>query len=231
MKALLNRVREQNIRGLNVTIPHKEKIIPFLDELTPTAESIGAVNTIFLKEGKLTGENTDAAGFLADLKQKTGLSIPGQSPSALILGAGGSARAIVYALNTDGWKVTIAARRIDQAEEVARNYKNVESVEFDERTFKNINPQLIVNTTPIGMVPVIDRSPWPDLPIPQNTIVYDLVYNPRETKLVKDARAQGLSAFTGIGMLIEQAAQAFEIWTGYRPSRSVLEKAVDQRPS
>jgi shikimate dehydrogenase len=228
IKDLLNRVREQAIRGLNVTIPHKEKIIPLLDELTPTAKSIGAVNTIFLHAGKLIGENTDAAGFLTDLKQKTGLPAPGQSPSALILGAGGSARAIVYALNTDGWKVTIAARRIDQAEEVARSYKNVEIVEFNERALKNIYPQLLVNTTPIGMAPDTDRSPWPDLPMPQNTIVYDLVYNPRETRLVRDARAQGLSAFTGIGMLIEQAVRAFEIWTGYCPSRSVLMNAVDR---
>jgi shikimate dehydrogenase len=228
LKVLLNRVREQNIRGLNVTIPHKEKIIPLLDELTPTAKSIGAVNTIFLHEGKLIGENTDATGFLADLKQKTGLPIPDQSPSALILGAGGSARAVVYALNTVGWQVTIAARRIDQAEEVTRSYKNVEIVEFNERALKNIYPQLIVNTTPIGMAPDTNRSPWPDLAMPLKTIVYDLVYNPRETKLVKDARAQGLSAFTGIGMLVEQAVRAFEIWTGYRPSRSVLMNAVDR---
>jgi len=228
MKVLLNRVREQNIRGLNVTIPHKEKIIPLLDELTPTARAIGAVNTIFLHKGKLIGENTDAAGFSTNLKQKTGFPDLGQPPAALILGAGGSARAVVYALNTDGWQVTIAARRIDQAEEVARSYKNVEIMEFNERTLKNINPQLIVNTTPIGMVPDTDRSPWPDLPMPQNTIVYDLVYNPRETKLVRDARAQGLSAFTGIGMLIEQATRAFEIWTGYRPSRSALMNAVDR---
>ena len=192
MKDLLTRVREQNIRGLNVTIPHKEKIIPLLDELTPTARAIGAVNTIFLQKGKLIGENTDAAGFLTDLKQKTGLPDPGQSPSALILGAGGSARAIVYALNTDGWQVTIAARRIDQAKEVARTFGNIEIMEFDERALKKINPQLIVNTTPIGMAPDIDRSPWPDLPIPQNTIVYDLVYNPRETETGKRCPSPGI---------------------------------------
>jgi shikimate dehydrogenase len=228
IKDLLNRVREQAIRGLNVTIPHKEKIIPLLDELTPTARAIGAVNTIFLDKGKLIGENTDAAGFLADLKQKTNLPIPGQSHSALILGSGGSARAVVYALNADGWQVSIAARRIDQAEEVARSYKNVEIVELNERALKNIYPQLIVNTTPIGMAPDTDRSPWPDLPMPQNTTVYDLVYNPRETRLVRDARSQGLSAYTSLGMLIEQAVRAFEIWTGVRPSRSVLMQAVDQ---
>jgi shikimate dehydrogenase len=228
VKDLLVRVREQNIRGLNVTIPQKEKIIPLLDELTPTARAIGAVNTIFLHKGKLIGENTDAIGFLTDLKQKTCLPAPGQSPSALILGAGGSARAIVYALNADGWKVTIAARRIDQAMEIARTYGNMEIMEFDERALKKITPQLVVNTTPIGMLPDADRSPWPDLPMPPKTVVYDLVYNPRETKLVRDALAQGLSAFTGIGMLIEQAVRAFEIWTGYRPSRSVLMNAVDQ---
>jgi shikimate dehydrogenase len=228
MKDLLVHVREQDIRGLNVTIPHKEKIIPLLDELTQIAEAIGAVNTIYLKKDKLIGENTDAAGFLVDLKQKTALPNLDPIPSVLILGAGGSAKAIVYALKNEGWHITLAARRVEQVEEVAKKFGNIEVVEFSERSFKKLSPHLIVNTTPLGMSPDIDQSPWPDLPLPSNAVIYDLVSNPRETKLVRDARAQGLSAYTGLGMLIEQAALAFEIWTGYRPSRSVLLKAVDQ---
>jgi len=227
MKDLLTRVREQNIHGLNVTIPHKEKIIPFLDELTQTAESIGAVNTIYLNKNKLIGENTDAAGFAADLKQKTTLPNLDQNPSALILGAGGSARAIVFALKNEGWHITLAARRIEQAEEVAMKFGNIEIMEFRERKLKKLSPHLIVNTTPLGMAPDLDRSPWPDLPLPPNAMIYDLVYNPRETKLARDARSQGLSACTGLGMLIEQAALSFEIWTGYSPSRPVLLNAVN----
>jgi shikimate dehydrogenase len=223
LKKLLDRVREKEITGLNITIPHKQTILPMLDELTPTARAIGAVNVIYMIQNKLMGDNTDAAGFLTDLKQKSSLS----GSSALVLGAGGSARAVVYALTLDGWKIAVAARRIDQAAEVARAFGNIEIMEFNERTLKPLSPQLIINTTPLGMAPDSHRSPWPDLPFPPRAVIYDLVYDPRETKLVKDARAQGLSAFTGLGMLIEQARLAFEIWTGHRPARSVLFDAIN----
>lgn len=228
LKNLLARVREKEIHGVNITIPHKQTIIPLLDELTPTARTVGAVNVIYVSGNKLVGDNTDAAGFLTDLKQVAGLSDSGRLPSALVLGAGGSARAVVYALTRDGWNVIVAARRIDQANEVARAFENIEIVKFNERTLKPLRPQLVVNTTPLGMAPDYDRSPWPEIPLPPQAVVYDLVYNPRETKLVKDARAQGLSASTGLGMLVEQAALSFEIWTGYSPTRSVLFEAVNQ---
>jgi shikimate dehydrogenase len=231
LKSLLARVRKNEIHGLNITIPHKQNIIPMLDELTPTSKAIGAVNTIYLRENKLIGDNTDAAGFLADLKQKTSISTSRQRSSALILGAGGSARAVVYALTKGGWNVTLAARRIDQANEVAQIFENIEIIEFNEQTLKSLSPQLIINTTPLGMVPDNNRSPWPEMPFPPQAVIYDLVYNPRETKLVKDARAQGLSAFTGMGMLVEQAALSFEIWTGFSPTRSVLFEAINQYPS
>jgi shikimate dehydrogenase len=231
LKSLLARVREKEIDGLNITIPHKQTVIPMVDELTSTAKAIGAVNTIYLRENKLIGDNTDAAGFLADLKQKTSISTSRQRSSALILGAGGSARAVVYALTKGGWNVTLAARRIDQANEVAQIFENIEIIEFNEQTLKSLSPQLIINTTPLGMVPDNNRSPWPEMPFPPQAIIYDLVYNPRETKLVKDARAQGLSAFTGMGMLVEQAALSFEIWTGFSPTRSVLFEAINQFPS
>ena len=124
---LLGRVRSGEIRGLNVTIPHKQNVIEFLDELTPTALAIGAVNTIYVREGKLIGDNTDAAGFLSDLNHfiNSAFSI---HHSALVLGAGGSARAVVHALLNDGWKVTIAARRREQAEQLANSFANREVV-------------------------------------------------------------------------------------------------------
>jgi shikimate dehydrogenase len=225
---LLARVREKEIHGLNITIPHKQTVISMLDDLTPTAKSIGAVNVIYLSRNKLVGDNTDAAGFLTDLKHLTGLKVNGQNSSALVLGAGGSARAVVYGLISDGWNVTVAARRKDQVNEIARSFENIEIVEFNDRALKPLRPQLIINTTPLGMDPDSDRSPWPEIPLPPQAVVYDLVYNPRETKLVKDARSQGLSAFTGVGMLIEQAILAFEIWTGHRPVRSILFATVDQ---
>ncbi len=221
-----SRVRSGEIHGLNVTIPHKQNVIEFMDELTPTAQSIGAVNTIYVREDKLIGDNTDAMGFLTDLKQHINSSfiIP---RSALILGAGGSARAVVYALLNDGWDVTIAARRIEQAQELASQFEGVTAVDLNVQTFKLSNFELIVNTTPLGMTPNVDSSPLPEGATPsQGTIIYDLVYNPSETKLVRDALSQGLHATTGLGMLIEQAALAFEIWTGHNPPREILYTSV-----
>lgn len=236
LKDLLARVRAGELHGLNVTIPHKQNVIEFMDDLMPTAEAIGAVNTIHLREGKLIGDNTDAAGFLADLKKnmaespspKMGEGLGVREKSALVLGAGGSARAVVYALLTDGWDVTVSARRIEQAQELVSQFKNADAAELNVKTFQLSNFQLIINTTPLGMTPNIDQSPLPEnLSLPLNAFVYDLIYNPRETKFVRGARVQGLRATTGLGMLIEQAALSFEVWTGHTPPRDVLWTAVD----
>jgi shikimate dehydrogenase len=226
LQDLLSRVCSGEIHGLNVTIPHKQNLIPFLDELTPTAQAIGAVNTIYLHKNKLIGENTDASGFLSDLKKF--LTTETQSHgdlNALVLGAGGSARAVMYALINDGWNVTIAARRIEQARELANSFSNyqvrITSIGNLQSPVSNID--LIVNTTPLGMSPDVNQSPLPEnLSLPRHVSIYDLVYNPGETQLVKDARTQGLSATTGLGMLIEQATLSFEIWTGCKPSRELL---------
>ena len=228
LKDLLARVRTGEISGLNVTIPHKQNVIELMDELSPTAKAIGAVNTIYLRENKLIGDNTDAQGFLSDLKRFLTLECDSllSQKNVLILGAGGSARAVVYALVNDGWDVTVAARRIEQAGQLVNSFpsRKVKAI-----TFIDLQPSafdLLVNTTPIGMTPNIDQSPWPeDLPFP-NAVIYDLVYNPRVTKLVKEARAHGLSATTGQDMLVEQAALAFEIWTGHNPPRNILIESV-----
>jgi len=239
---LLKRLRKEEIKGLNVTIPHKKTVIPFLDNLTSPARDIGAVNTIYLSDGKLFGDNTDAPGFNSDLEnvmKETGyqwkLDSSNNGHHALVIGAGGSACAVVYVLVRKGWRVTIAARRLRQAQELAHRHSSGESENIISAITLNkseINSlelpiSLIVNTTPIGMVPKIDDSPWPEnLSLPNNAIVYDLVYNPSETKLVKEARAAGLIAVTGLGMLIEQAALAFERWTGITASRDAMRNAV-----
>lgn len=233
---LLELVRKNEITGLNVTIPHKQSVIEFLDELTPTAQAVGAVNTIFLRNTKLIGENTDAPGFLSDLKRFLIVETQRQGVfKALVLGAGGSARAIVFSLLNDGWQVTVAARRTEQAHQLASafaNYKLSITVGILSNLQSQIsNLSLIINTTPVGMTPNIDQSPWPEkLPFPPHAAIYDLVYNPRETKLIRDARAQGRPATTGLGMLIEQAALAFEIWTSRNPSRELMRTSVEQSP-
>jgi shikimate dehydrogenase len=230
LKDLLIRVRSGEITGLNITIPHKQNVILLLDELTNTAGAIGAVNTIYMRENKLIGDNTDAPGFLDDLNNflaNIQSSIVNHK-SVLVLGAGGSARAVVYALVNGGWSITIAARRIEQAQELVRQFGNVRVAELNLPTFQLLPVNLIVNTTPVGMFPNVDQSPLPEkLSLPQHVAIYDLIYNPRETKFVKDARANGLKATTGLGMLIEQAALSFELWTGKSPSREVLWNAVN----
>jgi shikimate dehydrogenase len=228
LQNLLARVRSGEITGLNVTIPHKPNVIPFMDELTPTAKTIGAVNIIYMRENKLIGENTDAHGFLADLKKFLNTETRRHGENALVLGAGGSARSIVYALCNDGWDVTIAARRIEQAGQLASSFTQYATciTNLDDLQFSTFN--LIVNTTPLGMKPNIHTSPLPEnIRLPGHVSVYDLVYNPRETKLVRDARSQGLPATTGLGMLIEQAALGFELWTGQKLSSEIFRDAVE----
>lgn len=225
---LLTRVRSGEITGFNVTIPHKQNVIPLLDELTPTAKVIGAVNVIYLRENKLIGDNTDAMGFLSDLKKFIRNRELGVGKSALVLGAGGSARSVVYALHTDGWKVTIAARRLKQAQELASQFGDTKAIELNLPTFQPSNFQLIVNTTPLGMTPNIDTSSLPEnVTLPKDTMIYDLVYNPRVTKLVRDAHSQGLHATTGLGMLIEQAALGFELWAGRKLPIEIFRNAVE----
>ena len=254
---LLGRMRASEIHGLNVTIPHKQSVISLLDVLTPAAQAIGAVNTILYQDGRLVGENTDGPGFLADLKSLApDLSTSSSEPhSALVFGAGGSAHAVVWALLNAGWRVTIAARRIEQAQELAIRYQfsvinetdstietqkledghQLSAIQYERRALSNLITHhsfpmtLIVNCTSLGMSPAIDDSPWPnDIPFPQSATVYDLVYNPLETLLVRQARQSGLRAFTGLGMLVEQAALAFELWTGLPAPRDVMRKAVTQ---
>ena len=233
---LARRMRAGEIQGLNVTIPHKQAIMSLLDELTPSAQVIGAVNTLILQEGKLIGHNTDAPGFLADLAKF--LKDPPSEKNALVLGAGGAARAVVYALQKDGWKLTLAARRadLDQANALIGSFEPLQGVgtinlvlmEAGDLGRLGIGITLIINTTPIGMFPTVDFSPWPEtLPFPQRTAVYDLVYNPRPTRLVQSALAAGLRATTGLGMLVEQAALSFACWTGQEAPREALYASVE----
>lgn len=230
LKDLLNRVRSGGVTGFNVTIPHKQNVIAYMDDLTPTARAIGAVNIIYMRHGKLIGDNTDALGFLSDLNRVLAVSKSKieYRKSAIVLGAGGSARSVVHALLSDGWKVTLAARRLEQAEQLSDSFPNYRLQLTDFSSFILHPSSLIVNTTPLGMTPNIETSPLPEnSTLPADTFVYDLVYNPRETKLVRVARAQGLSATTGLGMLIEQAALGFELWTGNKLPSEIFRNAVE----
>lgn len=222
------------LRGVNVTVPHKEAVLPFLDAVYPAARIIGAVNTIVIGDGRLTGFNTDWSGFLADLESFR-LALYGRD--CLVLGAGGSARAVVYALLRRGCRVTVLARRPEQAQQLVadlgRAFPNV-TLQADDLAVavgvaSGLDGPIVINTTPLGMAGAnVDLSPWPDAPLPPGAFVYDLVYNPRRTRLLQQAEADGRRAANGLGMLVHQAAEAFEIITGRRPDAQVMRAAVGE---
>jgi shikimate dehydrogenase len=232
---LMDCIRRRKITGVNITIPHKQNIIPFIDILTPAAKAIGAVNTVFIKGNRVVGDNTDAPGFWSDVTRviekvnRKGSHIP---PKALILGAGGSARAVAYALLTNGYTLRIAARKREQAQELCDHFsvfeKQLAVMEFNQESSRFEQYSLVVNTTPVGMFPKVDISPWNEnIPLPTDCAVYDLVYNPCETLFVKQARAAGHPATSGIGMLIEQAALAFELWTSLEAPRNAMRESIN----
>ncbi len=226
LKRLLDRLRSGQLDGLNVTIPHKQAVIPWLDDLTGVARGVGAVNTLVRKDGRLVGDNTDVPGFLTDLHAFTGL-LSGGGEAALVLGAGGAARAVIFALLQDGWVVQAAARRTDLV--LSFPDKMIPILPLTREGLRDTAPgcRLIVNTTPVGMHPNEGFSPWPEgLSFPTGARVYDLVYNPPVTSLVKQAREVGIPAETGLGMLIEQAALSFERWTGRLPPVQAMRQAV-----
>jgi shikimate dehydrogenase len=230
LRTILDDLRAGKIDGLNVTIPHKRSIVPRLDHLTPVAETIGAVNTIFRNGEELVGDNTDMQGFLRDLSSVLSPRVGG----ALILGAGGAARAVVCGLCKAKWKVWVASRRLDQATDLASSMRglcnsSISPISLETGDIESITHEitLIVNATPLGMAPNLDASPWPvGLSFPEDVMIYDLVYVPQETALVRSAYESGLRATTGLGMLIEQAALAFELWTSQEAPKAAMRRAA-----
>ena len=221
-------------RGVNVTVPHKEAVLPHMDAIFPAARIIGAVNTIVIGDGRLTGFNTDWSGFLSDLERYR-LALYGRD--CLVLGAGGSARAVVYALLRRGSRVTIAARRLEQAQQLATELGTAfpdamppaaSLLEDAASTAALLDEPILINTTPLGMEGTYsERSPWPDgAPFPSGAFAYDLVYTPRETCFMAQARAAGRQTANGLGMLVGQAAEAFEVLTGRRPDPAVMWQVI-----
>jgi shikimate dehydrogenase len=227
-------LRGLGFRGANVTVPHKQAVIPYLDRLTPAAEAIGAVNTICVTaDDALLGDNTDAAGFIADLRAN---GVEPEQRRALVLGAGGSARAIVYGLAEVGCKsIAIVNRSVDRAERLAEDMSHrFPDCQFTVHPFPegvesaSIGADLIVNCTTLGMTPLVEGLPWDeDVEFYPEQTVYDLVYSPSATRLLQIAAADGAVAIGGIGMLIHQGAIAFERWTGERPPVAVMRSAVN----
>ena len=242
---LVRSLHARGFRGVNVTIPHKQAVMPLMDELSEAAQRIGAVNTIVVEpDGRLRGDNTDWLGFLHPLDER-GFDLAGKS--VLLLGAGGAARAVVYALvQRNIARLAIWNRNLDRAAELARHAATLDSsltidnsqlepqVNIDNcelsippGRFPVVNADLIVNTTPIGMWPHGDESPWPaDLSFPPSALVYDLVYRPERTLFLRQAEVAGCSVQGGLEMLIVQGAVAFELWTGRKPPLEMMRAAA-----
>lgn len=211
-------VRALNIRGLNVTIPHKAAVIPHLDGLDPSAERMGAVNTIVNNNGVLTGYNTDAEGFVRALREN---GVEPAGANIVILGAGGASRGISFLLADAGADLTILNRSPERAEELAGKIfsasgRRVRALPLDEENLALVleKADVLVNTTRLGMVPDADLSPVPSGLLRSGLVVFDIVYNPVKTRLLADAGAAGARAIGGLEMLVWQGALAFTIWTG-----------------
>lgn len=224
---------ERGYIGANVTLPHKTTIIPLLDSVALAARGVGAVNTLLLEDGRLTGYNTDVVGIRADLEAH-GIQLHGIN--TLILGAGGAAHAAVLALANAGARVTIMNRRGQRAWDlyrtVRRGVQGSFQVNVQERSaLAEMAAQfaLIINCTSAGMAPhYVDSSPWPEeVPIPAGAVVYDMVYRPQVTRFMQQAQAAGARAIGGLGMLVQQGAAAFQLWTEREPNLAVMRQAAE----
>ncbi len=205
------------VSGFSVTIPHKQKVIRYLDTVDPLARRIGAVNTVWKKAGKWRGTNTDAEAVTSPLGKKIRLS----KATVLVVGNGGAARGAAYALIKSGAKVSIVGRNPDRVRSLAKacGAEPVTKEQMDSRKF-----DALVHATPLGMYPHTGECYFPD-EIPAE-IVFDMVYNPLETLLARRAAEQGKTVISGLEMFLNQAAHQFEIWTGDTAPRSVMEKAA-----
>ena len=215
-------IRALDIKGMNVTIPHKVAVIPFLDRLDPLAEKIGAVNTITNENGVLTGYNTDASGFLRALVEK---EIEPAGKNVVILGAGGASRAISLILADSGAHLTILNRllELDWAKELAGRISQlfnteVKALELNRENLTAVlgNADILVNATSVGMTPHTDQMPLDSDLLRGNLVVFDIVYNPIKTRLVREAEAAGAETISGVEMLVWQGVMAFEKWTGQK---------------
>jgi len=226
-------VRAFGMRGINLTIPHKVAVLALLDEISPDAAMIGAVNTVRREGDRLIGENTDGKGFLRGVREEAKLDPKGKR--IVILGAGGAARAIAVELALAGAAdLTIINRSVERGQTMVGDLVSATSANarFEPwaKTYR-VTPDvnILVNATSIGLFPDVDAMPNVSLAAARpNLLVCDVVPNPPETRLIQTARAQGLQVLTGLAMLVYQGAIGFEIWTGHTAPEAVMKDALAQ---
>jgi len=232
LKKAVEGIKSLSIKGFNITVPHKEEVIPFLDEVSQEVKYIGACNTVVNLDGYLKGYNTDAYGFIQGLKE---LMPDLEGKRYLVIGAGGSSRAVVYGLTKEGAeKIYIANRTVSRAERIAEDFKSLHR--FAEEVIKPVSlgqveelldrVDVVVNTTSIGLrdedEPLFDYSK-----LGKNHVVVDIIY--RKTPLLKAAEEKGCLWQDGLPMLLYQGAKAFEIWTGRTPPVEVMRRALTEK--
>lgn len=220
----LDDAEELGIRGLSVTIPHKEEVFKLLARFDDATKGIGAANTVIFEGRDKVGYNTDYQAALASLEACAG---PLKNQGALVLGAGGAAQAVAYGLRQKGARLTIAGRTLARAERLAEQLK-CRAIDWDQR--HSLSFDIVVNCTPVGMHPNVDETPYEKNRFKPGMVVFDTVYNPESTLLIKDARSRGCTVVTGVDMFVRQAAMQYQLFTGQEAPevmmRETLKRAI-----
>lgn len=227
-------IRSLGLHGFNVTMPHKINVIQHLDELSEDAEKIGSVNTVLNSDGRLIGYTTDGIGALNALKYN---DVNPAGKKIVILGAGGASRSVSFALAEEARELVILNRTVKKAEKLASDLKRfmkehgkVRSRGLNEENLSREleDTDILINATPVGMIPKEDEMPVSEEHLRPDLVVFDLIYNPLETKLLRKAREIGAKTVDGLSMLIHQGAASFEIWTGVKAPINVMMKAAKE---
>jgi shikimate dehydrogenase len=221
-------IRALGFRGLNVTIPHKIEVMKYLDEIHPGARAAGAVNTIVNENGRLIGYNTDGIGYVRSLKEEAEPNLSGRT--ILVLGAGGASRGILWALAQEKpAKLLLANRTDEKAVELAKAFApeiDVTAIAWTDVEAACRDADVVINTTSVGMSPNVEATPIDPAWLKHGAIASDLIYNPLQTKFIREAEARGCRAHGGLGMFIYQGAYAFEYWTGQLAPVEVMRDTV-----
>jgi len=220
LPAAIAGARALGIRQLAVSIPHKEAILPLLDEVDDVARRIGAVNTVTLREGRLVGSNTDWIGAVRALERETKLA----GARAVVLGAGGAARAVVFGLLERGARVTVLNRTVARARQLCDALGSDSAGALED--LRSLPCDVLVNTTSVGLR--ADVSPVPAEALPGSAVIMVAVYDPPHTRLLRDAEARGARSIGGKWMLVHQAAEQLRIWTGREAPLDVMAHAFDR---
>lgn len=219
IEAGVNSIRELGIKGVSITIPFKETVIPFLDEIGDQARQMGSVNTIVNRNGRLCGYNTDYKGALEPLLEIT----PIKGRNVCILGAGGAAKAVAFGMRKEQAVITIANRSEDKGRALAAQM-GADFVSIYD--ISDLKPDILINTTCIGMLPNIEESPVKADFLHRHMIVMDIVYNPIRTRLIQAAEAAGCTVVDGLSMFVNQGAAQYKLFTGLEAPRHLMREAV-----